>query len=129
VDPKRWAVLFVGTQKNSAELETNLPFQIVEKNGKPVPLKGIEGIVLLDGNWKQSKTLWWRNAWLLKLNRVLLNPDLPSLYGNLRKEPRKNCLSTLEAAAESLVALGEKGEIAEALRGHFSRFLDKVRST
>src|SRR5204862_7870678 len=40
--------------------------------GEPVAdpqpiLKRLDGIVLLDGSWKEAKTLWWRNPWLLKL--------------------------------------------------------------
>jgi hypothetical protein len=103
----KWAVLFVGTQKNAKQLIQKEPFAMVDKKGKPVSAEGIEGIVVLDGTWKQSKTLWWRNPWLLKLKRIVLNPDLKSLYGSLRKEPREGLLSTLEATAVALEALGE----------------------
>ena len=48
----------------------------------------IEGIVLLDGTWSQAKALWWRNAWMLKCQRVVLGPRRPSRYGKLRNEPR-----------------------------------------
>ena len=37
----------------------------------------IEGIVLLDGTWSQAKALWWRNAWMLKCQRVILGPKRP----------------------------------------------------
>ena len=61
-------------------------------------LRGLEGIVLLDGTWSQAKTLWWRNPWLLKLQRLVLNPPAPARLGRLRREPRPEALSTLEAA-------------------------------
>ena len=45
--------------------------------------------MLLDGTWSQAKALWWRNAWMLKCQRVILGPKRPSRYGKLRKEPRQ----------------------------------------
>jgi DTW domain-containing protein YfiP len=80
----------------------------VDRKGNAVSWDGLKGLVVLDGNWKQSKTLWWRNPWLLKLKRIVLNPSEPSLYGNIRKEPRSGLLSTIEATALALEALGEK---------------------
>jgi DTW domain-containing protein YfiP len=65
------------------------------------------GIVLLDGTWSQAKTLWWRNPWLLKLGRIALRPRAPSIYGRLRREPRREHVSTLEAVGAALSGLGE----------------------
>ena len=64
---------------------------LVDKRAVPLPeqakLKNeLEGIVILDGTWSQAKTLWWRNAWLLKLGRVVVAPHEPSIYGKLRKD-------------------------------------------
>ncbi len=89
---------------------------------------GLDGIVALDGTWAQAKTMWWRNAWLLKLKRLVLHPSRPSLYGKLRKEPRRECLSTIESVAEALEALGEDAAVCEALRGHFGRLLGKYQA-
>lgn len=125
--PHDWAVLYLGTQKDSAPISPPTgPFEIRDRKGKFVPLRKLKGIVLLDGNWKQSKTLWWRNAWLLKLNRVLLNPTTNSRFGTLRKQPRERCLSTLEAGAESLLAMGETAA-SENLIVQFESFLGKLR--
>ena len=54
-------------------------------------LGDIEGIVLLDGTWSQAKALWWRNAWMLKCQRVILGPKRPSRYGQAppRAAPRR----------------------------------------
>jgi DTW domain-containing protein YfiP len=126
VDAKRWSVLFLGTLKDDRKFEEGRPFQIRNKAGELVALKKVEGIVLLDGNWKQSKTLWWRNPWLLKLSRIRLAPGQPSAYAPLRKQPRKHCLSTIEAAAESFQALGENPEVAQGLRRTFAAFLERA---
>lgn len=83
----------------------------------------LDGIVVLDGTWAQAKTLWWRNPWLLKLKRLILTPSRPSLYGRLRREPRRECLSTIESIAETLEALGEAPEVSRTLRRHFEDLL------
>lgn len=119
VSPQNWAVLFVGTQKDSKKIVQDKPFALVDKKGGSVPSEGIEGIVVLDGTWKQSKTLWWRNPWLLKLKRIVLNPDLKSLYGSLRKEPREGLLSTIEATAIALEAISHSSFEKEHLMGVF----------
>jgi DTW domain-containing protein YfiP len=125
--PSEWAVLYLGTQKGSAPLRPNLAFEVRDRRGKALPRVNLKGIVLLDGNWKQSKTLWWRNPWLLKLNRLLLNPTQASRYGTLRKQPRERCLSTLEAGAETLHAVGEE-KASEALFTYFETFVEKAAS-
>ena len=76
---------------------------VLDKKGAPLPdqdraLAGVRGVVIFDGSWAQAKTLWWRNPWVLKAQRLALNPKRASLYGNLRREPRREALSTIEAA-------------------------------
>jgi len=44
------------------------------QGGGPFRGAGLEGIVALDGTWAQAKTMWWRNAWLLKLKRSGASP-------------------------------------------------------
>ena len=70
---------------------------------------------MLDGTWSQAKALWWRNPWVLKCKRVVLGPKRPSRYGAMRREPRSDGLSTLEAAALLLARLEGKPEIATSL--------------
>jgi DTW domain-containing protein YfiP len=115
----------LGTQKSSSD--TKLPVVVQNRKGQSLPLKDIDGIICLDGNWKQSKTLWWRNPWLLKWPRIYLNPQMSSRFGSLRKEPRKICLSTLEAVAFSLEHLGEKPEVVEGLYKTFEEWLNKAK--
>ena len=83
--------------------------------------------MLLDGTWSQAKALWWRNAWMLKCQRVILNPAQPSRYGKLRREPRRDGLSTIEAAAMLLSSLEKRPDIAETLHASFERMLAKYR--
>lgn len=90
-------------------------------------LDEIEGVVLLDGTWSQAKALWWRNAWMLKCQRVILDPSAPSRYGRLRKEPRRDGLSTLEAAAMLLSRLEHRPEIETKLLEAFDRMLARFK--
>jgi DTW domain-containing protein YfiP len=130
-DPSRWAVLYLGSSK-VADLETDRDIVAINRKGQlEVDQRGIlasiEGIVLLDGTWSQAKALWWRNAWMLKCQRVILGPKQPSRYGKLRKEPRSDGLSTIEAAAMLLSGLEKRPDIAETLNGSFDRMLARYR--
>jgi DTW domain-containing protein YfiP len=131
-DPQRWAILYLGSLR-AAALLPDREVVVVDKNGHAVErqgaaLAGIEGIILLDGSWSQAKTLWWRNAWMLKCKRVILNPARPSRYGKLRREPRRDGLSTIEAAAMLLARLEGKPEIEAALNANFERLLSRYRA-
>ena len=66
-------------------------------------------------------------AWMLKCQRVILGPAQPSRYGQLRKEPRRDGLSTIEAAAMLLAGLERRPDIAETLNASFERMLARYR--
>jgi DTW domain-containing protein YfiP len=138
--PTKWGVLYLGSgvkglaDRPGGFLKPGL--YPVKKDGELLPdsesneiLKGLEGVILLDGTWSQAKTLWWRNSWLLKCRRLILVPKKKSLYGELRKEPRRECLSTIETTAEVLDALGEDPSIGEHLRALFVELLEKYRTS
>jgi len=130
-DPSRWAVLYLGSAKVS-ELDTDAEIVAINRKGEIEPhqraiLGDIEGIVLLDGTWSQAKALWWRNAWMLKCQRIILGPKRASRYGQLRREPRGDGLSTIEAAAMLLAGLEKRPDIAETLNGCFERMLARYR--
>ena len=130
-DPSRWAVLYLGSAK-VADLDTDAEIVAIDRKGEMEQgqraiLKEIEGIVLLDGTWSQAKALWWRNAWMLKCQRVILGPKQPSRYGHLRKEPRHDGLSTIEAAGLVLSALEKRPDIAATLNASFERMLARYR--
>jgi DTW domain-containing protein len=113
-----WGVLYLGGKAESAK---------VKQAGADLAALHLEGIVVLDGTWAQAKTMWWRNPWLLKLKRIALNPARRSLYGSLRREPRRECLSTIESIAEALDALGEDPKVGESLRADFAELLQKFK--
>ena len=130
-DPSRWAVLYLGSAK-VAELETDRDVVAIDRKGEieenqRAILNDIEGVVLLDGTWSQAKALWWRNAWMLKCQRVILGPAHPSRYGKLRREPRRDGLSTIEAAAMLLGSLEKRPDIAQTLHASFERMLARYR--
>jgi len=130
-DPSRWAVLYLGSAKAS-EFDTDAEIVAIDRKGEMEEgqraiLRDIEGIVLLDGTWSQAKALWWRNAWMLKCQRVILGPRQPSRYGHLRKEPRRDGLSTIEAAGLVLGALEKRPDIAATLNASFERMLARYR--
>jgi DTW domain-containing protein YfiP len=130
-DPSRWAVLYLGSAK-VAELDTDREVVAIDRKGAVEAnqrgiLGDIEGVVLLDGTWSQAKALWWRNAWMLKCQRVILGPKQASRYGDLRREPRRDGLSTIEAAGMLLAALEKRPDIAATLNASFERMLTRFR--
>lgn len=132
-EPRRWAVLHLGSIEADA-LPPGRDVVAVDAKGHPLAdqdaaLAGIEGVILFDGSWSQAKTLWWRNPWVLKLRRLVLKPSQPSLYGRLRKEPRREGLSTLEAAALVIGRLEQRPEIEKAMLSSFRRMLQRYRDS
>ena len=114
--PSAWGVLFLKPDQSMG----NWPVSVINRNKKPVGNASfLRGIVVLDGSWKQSKALWWRNPWLLKLNRIGLNPDHPSLRPQVKKEG----LATIEAIAFALEHLGDKPEIPQELREKYRELI------
>ena len=118
-DPRRWAVLFPDRESSGGE--------VVGRGGAVVAPRDLSGIVVLDGTWSKAKTLWWRNPWLLKLNRLTLKPAKPSIYGSLRAEPRREYVSTLESVAAALTLSGEPAEIEVGLQRVFRTLVQRVR--
>jgi DTW domain-containing protein YfiP len=121
VDPRHWAVLYLGSVRPRAfGLERDVI--ALDRHGQPAAnqeemLRDLDGAILLDGSWGEAKSLWWRNPWLLKLRRLVLAPKRPSHYNRVRREPRREALSTIEAAALLLRHIEGRSEIAAALNG------------
>lgn len=131
VEPRQWAVLFPGPAANAAP-----PGEVAmvdargsRKGDQAATLAQLRGIVLLDGSWSQAKALWWRNPWVLRAHRLVLGARHPSLYGRLRREPRRDSLSTLEAAAFALSRLEGRPEIETAMLSTFRRMLQRYRDS
>ena len=130
-DARRWAVLYLGSARPAAFKEQG-EVVAVNRRGEPAAdqqamLDGLEGVVVLDGAWKEAKTLWWRNPWLLKLRRLVLHPSNKSRYGRIRREPRREALSTLEAIALVLKRFDGGPEIAARLLSALDRLIAEAR--
>ena len=130
-DPRRWATLYLGSARPAA-LADRRELMLLGRDGQPIAdpasiLRGLDGIVLIDGTWSQAKTLWWRNPWLLKLHRLVLNPPRPARLGKLRREPRREALSTLEATALALRHLESGPEAADALLAALGQIIAAAR--
>ncbi len=126
-NPGRWAVVFPQAKKVDLEPAPDAQHLLVDPRGHLASPRRISGIVVLDGTWSQAKALWWRNAWLLKLGRMSLYPREASIYGSLRKEPRKQFISTLESVALALSALGEEPEVEASLLRLFRTLAQRAR--
>ena len=131
-DSTQWAALYLGSARPAA---FGLEQEIValDRAGKPpadqeAMLRGLEGVVLLDGSWSEAKTLWWRNPWLLRLRRLVLNPRHRSRFGRVRREPRREALSTLEAAALLLRHLDAGPAVEAALLDRLDRLISDART-
>jgi hypothetical protein len=129
-EAKDWGVLYLGSAHAMKEKGALVA---LDRKGEPLVDQmaariGLKGIVALDGNWAQAKALWWRNAWLTKLRRLVVVPDGPSLYGDLRREARPDAVSTLEAVALALAALEGDGAVREVLLAPFRELLAKARA-
>lgn len=119
IDPRKWAVLFPDRESEGDHVST--------RKGAPLDAHDLEGIVVLDGTWSKAKTLWWRNAWLNKMNRMTLSPEKPSIYGHLRKEPKRDYVSTLESVAHALTQCGEDPSVQAGLERIFRTLVQRVR--
>lgn len=131
-DPHRWGVLYLGSTHPAAGEAREREILVLGRDGAAAPdadriLAGLEGIVILDGTWSQAKTLWWRNPWLLKLHRLVLNPPRPARLGQVRREPRREALSTIEAAALVLSHLETGPTAADALLASLDRLIAAAR--
>jgi DTW domain-containing protein YfiP len=131
-DARRWAALYLGSVRPAA-FGSEREVIAVDRAGMPeadqdAMLRDVEGVVLLDGSWGEAKTLWWRNPWLLKLRRLVLNPRHRSRFGQVRREPRREALSTLEAAALLLKHLDGCPEIEADLLHRLDRLIGEART-
>lgn len=81
-------------------------------------------LVALDGTWSTAARLYKENRdWLDRLPQVRLDPAHPSNY-RIRREPRAECLSTLESVLDALALIdGQSGELL-ALRRAFDSMID-----
>ena len=113
-----------------AELERFAPGEVALLFPGPAarPIEESRGtlkcLLVLDGTWNEAKKILHYTKFLQALPRVAFAPAEPSTY-RIRKEPRPECVSTIEAIAHSLRALGENEEIARNLKAAFDRMVER----
>lgn len=116
--PSQWGILHLKGGHSGEK-----PVEIFERNGSLVKDSfQLQGIIVIDGSWKQAKALWWRNSWLLKLHRIALNPDFQSV----RNQSKEEGLSTIEAIAFALKNFGEKSVMVESLIYQYVKLIQAI---
>jgi len=114
--PSEWAVLMLRGDGGVAERPVTVRTR-GEKLAEDVG--GLRGIIALDGNWQQAKTLWWRNPWLTKCRTIELHPELASQ----RAQVKKSGLSTVEAVGFCLAHLEDAPQLMDATSAAYRRFV------
>lgn len=89
--------------------------------GVPADPAGVSRLILLDGNWRQSRKLLAANPWLAALPRLAL-PAEPGRYA-IRRAHRPGQLSTLEAGLHALALLEGAPERLGPLWAAFDEFV------
>ena len=114
-EPSKWAVLYL---KGNHRLDK--PFHLFNRKEEPLDdASFLEGIIVLDGSWKQAHSTWWRNPWLLRLNRIALNVKQASK----RNQAKAAGLATIESIAHTLPHLGEADSISESLLKQYDQLI------
>lgn len=81
-------------------------------------------LVVIDGTWSQAHRMYRDSPWLQRLPMYSLSPKEPSRY-RIRKEPRHECLSTLESTAMALRMIEPETRGIENLLHTFERMVDR----
>jgi len=80
--------------------------------------------ILIDGTWAQARKIKNQNPILAGIPRVALAPDRTSNY-RIRRQPRPNCLSTVEATELLLSRLEGPRSRYRPLLDAFDRMIDR----
>lgn len=107
--PEKTAVLYPGAQARP------LP--------DPASEEAPTHLVVIDGTWHQAKTLYRDMTWLHEFPHYVLSPDAPSRY-RIRREPKHDYISTLEALLLALQHLEPSLAGVEHLLGAFDAMID-----
>lgn len=82
------------------------------------------GLIVIDGTWSQARNLHRANRWLNDLPQFALRPLGPTRY-RIRKAPRPEYVSTLEAVVRALELLEPDTEGLDRLLGAFDTMIDR----
>lgn len=87
------------------------------------PSEHPRALLVLDGTWGHAKALYRDNPWLRSLPHVRFTPAAPSRY-RIRKEPRDDYVSTLEAIVAALQIVEPTTTGTAELLAAFDRMID-----
>jgi DTW domain-containing protein YfiP len=121
-DDARLADLFVADAARHGSVAVLFPgpgARTIEDWPGPPP----EHLVVLDGTWHQAAKLLRENPRLAALPRLAFVPAAPGRY-RIRKEPRDECLSTIEAIGAVLAVLEGDAALGEALLRPFDAMVE-----
>jgi len=120
-EPSKWAALYL---KGNHRLDK--PFHLFNRKEEPLEdASFLEGIIVLDGSWKQAHSTWWRNPWLLRVNRIALNVKQASK----RNQAKASGLATIESIAHALRHLGEDPKVSDSLQRQYEDFIVEPNRT
>ncbi|KAK9072276.1 hypothetical protein SSX86_008709 [Deinandra increscens subsp. villosa] len=67
----------------------------------------VKNLIVLDGTWAKATRMYKENPWLKLLPHLKLDIGRLSLYGEVRRQPKARCLSSIESIVYALKAIGE----------------------
>ena len=80
-------------------------------------------LIVLDGTWSQAARMYRANSWLHTLPHLAIDPAAPSRY-SVRKQPKSDCLSTIEALVHALQIIEPDTQGFEQLLAVFESMVD-----
>jgi DTW domain-containing protein YfiP len=102
-DPKNYCVLlYPGTTATNLSDQTQIPAFTSQIDGRQLI------VILIDATWRGARKIHRLSPSLQRLPRIKFIPTTPSRYV-IKKQPRPDCLSTLEATHELLLVLQQAG--------------------
>lgn len=81
-------------------------------------------LLVIDGTWHQAERMVARSRLVQRLPRLAVASDGAAGYGELRREPGEDTLSTVEAIALALSALEGEPARFEPMRAAFRRMVE-----
>jgi hypothetical protein len=106
--------------------ETPNPASSNPQNPVAFPAEPPDQLILIDGTWSKATRVYYEHGWLHSLPQYKLPlGKRTSRYKNLRKEPKKEYLSTLESGAWALQLI-EPG-LVEEIEGVLDSFGEMIK--
>ena len=116
--PKQSILLYPDTPQDQAPDLSQPPRLAPERLHDPARLR----LIVLDGTWRKSRKMLYRNPALQQLPRLSLQ-DMPASHYLIRKAHRPDQLSTLEATCAALMQLEGSVEKFQPVLAAFDGFV------